>query len=58
MKQTLKVVKIGGKLIENEALLNSFLDDFIKLEGPKILCHGGGNKATEIAGKLGLKSIP
>ncbi|MUP46922.1 acetylglutamate kinase [Gramella sp. BOM4] len=56
MKQSLKIVKIGGKLIENEALLNSFLDDFVQLEGPKILCHGGGNKATEIAGKLGYET--
>ena len=53
MKPSLKVIKIGGKLIENEALLNSFLDDFVQLEGLKILCHGGGNKATEVAGKLG-----
>ena len=56
MKPNLKIVKIGGKLIENEALLNSFLDDFVKIEGPKILIHGGGNKATEIAGKLGFET--
>lgn len=56
MKQTLKVVKIGGKLIENEVLLNSFLEDFVQLEGSKILVHGGGDKATEIAGKLGIKT--
>ncbi|SDR68105.1 acetylglutamate kinase [Gramella sp. MAR_2010_147] len=56
MKQTLKVIKIGGKLIENKALLNTFLEDFIQLEGSKILVHGGGNKATEVAGKLGFKT--
>ncbi|MFV8224470.1 acetylglutamate kinase [Christiangramia aquimixticola] len=56
MKQILKVIKIGGKLIENEASLNSFLEDFVQLEGPKILVHGGGNKATEIAGKLGYET--
>lgn len=56
MKQLLKIIKIGGKLIENEALLNSFMDDFVQLEGPKILVHGGGNKATEVAGKLGFKT--
>ena len=52
----LKVVKIGGKLIEDKALLNSFLDDFVQLEGSKILVHGGGNKATEVAGKLGFET--
>ena len=56
MKHTLKVVKIGGKLIENEASLNSFLEDFVQLGGPKILVHGGGNKATEVAGKLGFQT--
>jgi len=55
-KEILKVVKIGGRLIENQAFLTSFLDDFTQLEGPKILVHGGGNKATEIAGKLGFET--
>jgi len=52
----LKVVKIGGKLIENETKFAEFLNDFVALEDPKILVHGGGNLATEIAGKLGYKT--
>lgn len=52
-KQDLTIVKIGGKLIENEERLSSFLNDFSALNGPKILIHGGGNMATEIATKLG-----
>lgn len=55
-KEILKVVKIGGKLIEDEAKFAEFLKDFVALEGPKILVHGGGNLATEIAGKLGFKT--
>ena len=54
--QVLKVVKIGGKLIEDENKLQGFLKDFSALEGPKILVHGGGNFATEIAQKLGYES--
>lgn len=54
--QKLKVVKIGGKLIENEDRFIQFLQDFCVLEGPKILVHGGGNFATEIAGKLGYET--
>ncbi|QED36458.1 acetylglutamate kinase [Antarcticibacterium arcticum] len=54
--KTLKVVKIGGKLIEDEAKLSSFLKDFAALEGPKILVHGGGNLATEIASRLGYET--
>lgn len=56
MKKTLKIVKVGGKLIEDESKLQAFLSDFSKLEGLKILVHGGGNMATEIASKLGYET--
>lgn len=56
MKKTLKIVKVGGKLIEDESKLQAFLLDFSKLEGLKILVHGGGNMATEIASKLGYET--
>lgn len=55
-KQQLKIVKIGGKLIEDEAKFTEFLNDFSALDGPKILIHGGGNLATEIAAKLGFQT--
>jgi acetylglutamate kinase len=54
-KQTLHIVKIGGNIINNEVLLSSFLLNFSKIKGLKILVHGGGKKATEIALKLNLK---
>lgn len=54
--QVLKVVKIGGKLIEDNNRFQQFLNDFSALEGPKILVHGGGNLASEIALKLGYKT--
>lgn len=55
-KEVLKVIKIGGKLIEDEKKLREFLSDFAALEGPKILVHGGGNIATELAGRLGYET--
>ena len=55
-KQILKIVKIGGKLIENEESLSAFLYDFSQLEGPKILVHGGGKMATELSDRLGFKT--
>ena len=54
--QVLKIIKIGGKLIEDESKFQRFLSDFSALEGPKILVHGGGNFATEMALKLGYES--
>lgn len=54
--ETLKVVKTGGKLIEDEGKFREFLKDFAAVKGPKILVHGGGNFATEMAEKLGYKT--
>ncbi len=55
-KQKLLVAKIGGNIIENETALATFLQDFAKIEGPKILVHGGGKSATKLAAKLGVKT--
>ena len=56
MKSKLKIVKIGGNIINNEERLISLLKDFSQITGPKILVHGGGKKATEMAASLGLES--
>jgi len=55
MKPTLAIVKIGGNIIENKAELNSFLRSFSLMQGPKILVHGGGKKASELLPKLGIE---
>lgn len=56
MKQKLAIIKIGGNVIENKTELSKFLKLFSKLEGAKILVHGGGKLATELAAKLGIAS--
>ncbi len=55
-KEKLLVAKIGGNIIEDEKALAKFLEDFSKVEGPKILVHGGGKSATQLASKLGVKT--
>ncbi|MEQ8579089.1 MAG: acetylglutamate kinase [Balneola sp.] len=52
----IKVIKIGGKVIDDEAKLDQFLQDFARIEERKILVHGGGKIASNVAEKLGLKS--
>ncbi|MFD2725254.1 acetylglutamate kinase [Hyunsoonleella rubra] len=54
--EKLSIVKIGGNVIEDAKALNTFLELFSKLEGKKILVHGGGKRATHIASKLGIES--
>lgn len=49
---SLKIVKIGGNIIDDEMALNSFLSQFAKLKSPKILVHGGGKLATQLAKTL------
>jgi len=52
----LTIIKVGGKVVETPDLLHAFLDQFKKISGNKILVHGGGSTATEIAGKLGIET--
>jgi len=47
-KPLLHVLKIGGKLIEQEEKLEKVLAHFLRKKGGKILIHGGGKKATEM----------
>ncbi|MGZ0015278.1 acetylglutamate kinase [Yeosuana sp. AK3] len=56
MKEKLSIVKIGGNIIEDDASLKAFLKLFANLKGKKILVHGGGKRATNIASKLGIAS--
>ena len=53
----LKVVKIGGNVVDNPAKLDAFLRDFASLEGPKVLVHGGGKIATTISKALGIETL-
>ncbi len=55
--EELKIVKIGGNVIDDEEDLVSFLKDFQQLNGPKLLVHGGGKKASEISKKLGIAPL-
>ena len=56
MKEKLTVIKVGGKIVEEEATLNQLLNDFAAIEGHKVLVHGGGRSATKIAAQLGIDS--
>ena len=52
----LKVVKIGGNIVDNPEKLDRFLVDFASLPEPKILVHGGGKVATTVAKALGIET--
>ncbi|MDT0552884.1 acetylglutamate kinase [Urechidicola vernalis] len=54
-KQKLHIVKIGGNIINDKNTLSAFIKDFAQLDGKKILVHGGGKRATELANSIGLE---
>ncbi|MCK7556983.1 acetylglutamate kinase [Chitinophaga sedimenti] len=56
MAEALYVIKVGGNVIDNPALLDRFLADFAQVKGHKVLIHGGGKIATRIGDKLGIES--
>ena len=56
IKEKLTVIKVGGKIVEEEATLNQLLADFSAIEGYKVLVHGGGRSATKLAAQLGIES--
>lgn len=49
---SIKVVKIGGNVVDNPEALTRFISDFVKLPGRKILVHGGGKEATRMSARL------
>lgn len=56
MREKITVIKVGGKIVEEETSLTALLDRFAAIEGRKVLIHGGGRSATRIAGLLGIES--
>lgn len=52
----LTIIKVGGKIVEEDLSLSRLLDAFSNIEGHKLLVHGGGRSATKIATQLGIES--
>lgn len=56
MKQELKVIKVGGKIVEDPTALRDFIQKFNTISGAKLLVHGGGRSATQMANNLGIET--
>lgn len=56
MKESLTIVKVGGKIVEDESSLQQLLHDFSALPGYKLLVHGGGRSATRLANQMGVET--
>lgn len=56
IREGLNIIKVGGAIVEDEESLQGLLMSFSGLRGKKILVHGGGKIATEIASRLGVET--
>lgn len=56
MKEKLTIVKVGGAVVEDDGQLARLLGDFSAIGGRKVLVHGGGRRATQVAARLGLET--
>jgi acetylglutamate kinase len=54
MKQLLTIIKVGGNIIDDDTKLMQVLNAFATVDGHKILVHGGGKLATQLAADLNI----
>lgn len=52
----INVIKVGGAVVEDTASLENLIEQFARMEGSKVLVHGGGRSATRMATRLGIES--
>ncbi len=52
--QKLLIIKIGGNIIDDQEKLEKFLVNFASIDSKKILIHGGGKLATQVAEAMGI----
>lgn len=49
----IRIIKIGGKLIENDAVLNGLCDELSACYRDSVLVHGGGSMAGQLSARFG-----
>lgn len=53
----IKVIKIGGNVVDNPELLREFVRDFAAMAGMKVLVHGGGVMASQMQKAMGMTPV-
>lgn len=53
----IRLYKIGGKVVDDPAALERFCTEFAALDGPKLLVHGGGVRASQVQKALGVEPV-
>ena len=53
----IKVIKIGGNIVDNPLLLKEFVKIFAAVPGMKVLVHGGGVMASQMQKAMGMEPV-
>lgn len=53
----IRVIKIGGNVVDNPELLRQFVKDFASMPGMKALVHGGGVMASQMQKSMGMTPV-
>ena len=53
----IKIIKIGGNVVDNPELLREFVKDFAAMPGRKVLVHGGGVMASQMQKEMGMTPV-
>ena len=53
----IRIVKIGGNVVDNPELLREFVKDFAAMPGMKVLIHGGGVMASQMQKSMGMTPV-
>ncbi|WP_191092688.1 acetylglutamate kinase [Cysteiniphilum sp. JM-1] len=56
LNKALNIIKLGGRVIDDENKLNTLLHAISKPSDPCVIVHGGGDQVTELAERLGVES--
>ena len=53
----ISVYKVGGNVVDDPAALDRFCRQFAAVEGPKVIVHGGGMRASQVQKALGQEPV-
>ncbi|MCR4824873.1 MAG: acetylglutamate kinase [Bacteroidales bacterium] len=53
----ISLYKVGGNVVDNPEALERFCEEFAALEGPRVLVHGGGVRASQVQQALGQEPV-
>ncbi len=56
LNKTLNIIKLGGRVIDDESKLNALLYAISQQNDPCVIVHGGGDQVSKLAESLGIES--